>query len=392
MRNKILGLSIKAKIIALIVAAVLISASLAIFVEAGQGSRAIAASGVLGAERVAVSVPTDLALLVAVTDKIPSNSMTKQLMPVGTVNSLKIEPGSHVKKGDVLLTVSEEMALQNLNKAQAQYDNLSATIDSLNDSRNDLSKKRSDLDTNEASLRANRAKAINDFNEKYAAGQAQIKQLEAQLAALKTKGGNPAQIAQLEATISQARAGQEAGKKQFDKALGQMDLGLAKISQGKRQIDEGNSALARKIALLEKRRVQAETGLALARRIVDSTKIRAGASGMITEMRIAEGSVLYPGQRLMSIIQTDKLRIDLYIPLDRIKEVRIGDPAEALVDAAPDVVFKGKVVEIGQKAIFAPSNITTDELELVRVVKVTVEIGNKQGILKAGMPVDVKIF
>lgn len=397
MKTRVTKLSTRAKVIAIIIAALVMSAPAAYLAEAGQGSDTIKASGVLEDEKVAVSVPPELALLGMDMSKAPSSSggfsgnTSKLLKPVGIVENLSIENGSNVKQGDVLLSVAEKMAAENLKKAQAQYDMVSATIDSLIESRNDLSKKKSDLNKAEADLKANRSKAISDFDKKYAAGQANIKQMQEQLTALKSYGGNPAQIAQLEAAIAQASAGLEAGKRRFNQGLTKINQGLEKISDGKSQINEGSTELARKTVVLEQRKAQAEAGLQLARDILGATKIRAASFGTVAELKVGDGSVLYPGQQLMSIIRTDKLKLDIYIPIDRIGQVRKGDPVSVTVDASPEEVFKGNVTEIGGKAIFAPSNITTDELELLRVFKVTVEVDNKDGILKAGMPADVRI-
>ncbi len=397
MKIRVTILPMRTKIIAVVAASLIMAASVAYLAEAGQGGGTIKASGVLEYEKVAVSVPSELALLGVDMSKASSSSngsssnTSKLLKPVGVAENLNIEDGSKVKHGDVLLSVGEEMANKNLKKAQAQYDIVSATVDGLTESRNDLSNKRSDLNKTEADLRASRAKAISNFNKSYSEGQANIKQMQDQLVVLKAHGGNPAQIARFEAAIEQASAGLAAGKQQFDAGLARMNRGLKKISSGKNQIDEGDTKLARKVAILEKRKTQAEVGLQLARDILDATKIRATGSGIVAELKVDEGSVLYPGQQLMSIIRTDKLKLDIYIPLEKVKQVKKGDPVKVTVDASPEEIFRGNVTEISGKAIFAPSNITTDELELLRVIKVTVEVDNKDGILKAGMPADIRI-
>jgi len=101
--------------------------------------------------------------------------------------------------------------------------------------------------------------------------------------------------------------------------------------------------------------------------------------------------VVYPGQTVMSIVRTRTLRLAIYVPLDEVGTVKNGDSVDVEVDAAPGQVFEGKVIGVGGKATFAPSNMTTDRLELVRVVKVIVEVVNKNGVLKAGMPADVSV-
>ncbi|MBI4733357.1 MAG: efflux RND transporter periplasmic adaptor subunit, partial [Rubrobacteridae bacterium] len=61
-------------------------------------------------------------------------------------------------------------------------------------------------------------------------------------------------------------------------------------------------------------------------------------------------------------------------------------------DGAPLNAFVGSVVAVGERAEFAPSDMATTEPELLKVVKVTLEVENKKGVLKAGMPADVMIY
>jgi multidrug resistance efflux pump len=387
----------KVRIIAAITAALLLALSIGYLAEAGQNGRTIKASGILEEEKIVVSVPVQLAMLGAnptqggITQNPNSPNKPKILKPIGSVTSLNVQAGDLVKPGDLLLTADTALAEANLKRAQAQYDFIQATIDSLGDNRSTLADNREKLNATEAELLAKRAQAVRDFNANYTSGQAKISQMKQQLALLKASNASQAAIAQLEMGIAQASARLAAGKSQFSQALSKIDQGLAQISNGKKKIDEGLSTISRTGRLLEKKRSQAQIGVDIAKQILDTAKIHAKASGRIAALKVNDGSVLYPGQELMSIVRDDLLKLDLYIPLKDIRLVKNGKSVDVSVDAAPRRVFKGKIIGIGGKAIFAPSNITTGDLELIRVVQLTVEVKNKDGILKAGMPADASI-
>lgn len=386
----------KAKL-AVVLITVIAIASYTFFAEAGIGRSSVVASGVLEEDEAIVSISPELALLTMSEEQKQgvSPELTtgepKSLKPVGAIYKVNVVPGDLVKKGDVLLRVAETEASNNLRKVQAQYDLVSATIESLSDKKGELQDKKSDLEGKESTLKANRAKMVKEFNAKYSSGKADIDQMNKQLSQLKSSGADQAIIAELKAQIEQAAAGLEAGRRQFNSALGEIDNGLDDISDAKKKIDDGVKELSDRADVFNKVKKQAEVALAMAKNIVSETEVKATGNGRITGFKVMEGSVVYPGQRVASIAREGKLRLDIYIPLRDIDKVKRRYPAEVKVDAKPGRIFRGEVVQIGGKAIFPPSNITTDELELVKVVKVVIEVENENGFLKAGMPADVKI-
>lgn len=442
----------KVKIIAIGVASLLIALSLVFLAEASQGGRAVQSSGTLEDEKNAVSVPAELALIGIDQSKQAKSSAVKTApKPVGMVKELRVGPGDFVKKGDVLFTVDDSLARANLRKAQAQFDVVEATIERLGGSRSDISGKRADLNNAEATLKSKRAEAERTFTTKYAEGQAKVAELKNKLASVtsglaKAQAGlsavtqaedaaratlagaqalpdsdpmKPQKVAQakailegivmkkaqLTATVGQlsaakakltqgigaATSGLAQGKQKFNQGLAKMDQAKAKIAEGRTKVSEGVSKLSKKIELFKRVREQAEVGVKVARQALAATTVRASTSGQITNVKISEGSVVYPGQTVVSIVRANTLKLSIYIPLEEVGSVKNGDPVDVEVDAAPGQVFEGKVIGVGGKAIFAPSNMTTDKLELVRVIKVIVEVANKDGVLKGGMPADISM-
>ncbi|HCH00052.1 MAG TPA: hypothetical protein DE036_09885 [Actinobacteria bacterium] len=197
--------------------------------------------------------------------------------------------------------------------------------------------------------------------------------------------------AQLEKGISGTKQGLATGKQQYTQGVKKLDGALTKIVEGRDKIKKGSSTVVKKVRVLKKLRDQAEVGLSLARKLKDASEIKAGAAGRVRELKASEGMVAYPGQKLMLIANEQTMRLDVYLPVNEAVQVEAGDDVEVGVDARPGHVFKGKVARVGGKAIFAPSNSASSELELIRVIRVLIDVVNEDGILKSGMPADARI-
>jgi len=71
--------------------------------------------------------------------------------------------------------------------------------------------------------------------------------------------------------------------------------------------------------------------------------------------------------------------------------VRLGDTAEVAIDAFPGRAFPGRITYISPEAEFTPKNVQTKEDRVKLVFGVKVEIENKDGLLKPGLPADATI-
>ncbi|HEY3374430.1 MAG TPA: HlyD family efflux transporter periplasmic adaptor subunit [Candidatus Aquicultor sp.] len=430
----------------------IIAAFSAVFFAQAQQNSTVTTSGVLEAEKVAVSIPVGLAVIGADPTKQAKPGATRgPQKPVGTIAKLNIEPGDLVKRGDVVAMLDDRMARQNLAKAQAQFDQVVATIGNLQGTRTDLQSNKNKLGQTEADLQAKRVQVQSNFASKYAQGQTKIAQLERQLATLrsglaqaesglasireaksqaelalavaqalpdndptKAQRVNQAQgalqglarkEASLNATVRQLKSGEsqlaqgiakanqglDAGKQQFDAGITKMNDALTKINKGRTKSSGGQTKISKKLLILLRRRDQAEVAVSMAQKILDSTKIHAQSDGRAQNIRVDEGSVVYPGQAIMSIGRADTLKLSIYVPLHDVARVKKGDTVDVKIDGELNRIFKGTVTGVGAEAVFAPSNMTTSDLELVRVVRVSVQVENQNDILKAGLPADISI-
>lgn len=97
------------------------------------------------------------------------------------------------------------------------------------------------------------------------------------------------------------------------------------------------------------------------------------------------------GRPLLTIANLDEVTLVLYIPENRIGQVKIGQAVEVTVDSFPDRVFIGGIDSIAGEAEFTPRNVQTQEERVNLVFAVDVTIPNPDHELKPGMPADATI-
>ena len=121
-------------------------------------------------------------------------------------------------------------------------------------------------------------------------------------------------------------------------------------------------------------------------------RLTAPNDGIISS-RLAEiGEVVPAGKPIFNLAEISRPWIRAYINETDLARVRIGQEAEVRVDGIPDKVFKGRLSFISPKAEFTPKTVETRALRVDLVYRVRVEVNNPDGVLKIGMPADIKLL
>jgi HlyD family secretion protein len=238
--------------------------------------------------------------------------------------------------------------------------------------------------------------------------QAGVRLAESQLALL-VKGARSEDIRQAEAALTQAEAVVKIAEddarrmrelfqtgsvtsKQRDDAEARLTVAaaqrraaaeaLAKVRRLARP-EEVQAAEAR----LEQARAAADL---LARTIADCT-IKAPAAGTVTHKTVEAGELVIPGTTVATLADLSSVYVMIYITERELGRVRLGDAAEVRIDAFPDRAFIGRVTYISPEAEFTPKNVQTKEDRVKLVFGVKVEIENREGLLKPGLPADATL-
>ena len=227
---------------------------------------------------------------------------------------------------------------------------------------------------------------------------AQTNQVEAQIAVTLAGADTVrAQQREQEAAIAQARAQLAAASAQASLAAEQvsryrplaasgaeprekLDQLQAQAREAQAQLAAARAALTgaqRRQNTLGEQIVQANSQANAARAQLDaarsnlsSTTLRASISGRVGDLTVRSGQFVQPGQRLMSVVPTDRLYVTANFKETQLGLVRPGQPVTLEIDALPDLELKGKVESIApgtgaEFSILPPQNATRNFTKIV---------------------------
>ncbi len=214
-------------------------------------------------------------------------------------------------------------------------------------------------------------------DEAIAAAQAELQGAQRALGALRLMRANPVGAdVQVRAAESQAR--------QAEQALAVAKAGLALAEAGPR---------AEAIVLAAAQVAEAAAARdAVAARLAKTT-LASPRNGVVLLRAVEPGETALPGVPLLRLADLSQMTLTVYVPLERISQVQIGQPVQVSVDAYPGRVFDGAVTAIASQAEFTPKNILAagERSEAVFAVTISLNGDNQDSALKPGMPADAII-
>jgi len=145
------------------------------------------------------------------------------------------------------------------------------------------------------------------------------------------------------------------------------------------------------IQAAEARLAQAQAAADLLKKTIADCTITAPVGGIVTHKALEAGELVTQGATIVTLSELDSVYVMIYVTEKEMGRVRLGDAVEVKIDAFPDRAFPGKVTYISPEAEFTPKNIQTTEDRVKLVFGVKVEIENREGLLKPGLPADAVI-
>lgn len=137
-------------------------------------------------------------------------------------------------------------------------------------------------------------------------------------------------------------------------------------------------------------RDEADAGIKRLRIAIEDHTLRAPVAGRI-EYRVVEPSSVIPaGGRVATLLDTAHVHMTIFLPANVAGQLRVGDDARIVLDAAPEVNLPAKVSFVASEAQFTPKHVETktEREKLTYRVKISlseeVAIAN-MGLLKAGL-------
>ncbi|NLD91232.1 MAG: HlyD family efflux transporter periplasmic adaptor subunit [Fibrobacter sp.] len=122
--------------------------------------------------------------------------------------------------------------------------------------------------------------------------------------------------------------------------------------------------------------------------------IKAPSDGIVSTKYRNRGEVVVPGTPIYEIIKYDTLTADFFVPQPALASITYGQMLKVRIDyddgtGMAEKFSEGKVSWISDEAEFSPKNIQTRESRNELVFRVRLEIDNRDGMLKRGLPVEI---
>jgi HlyD family secretion protein len=315
-------------------------------------------------------VREDLASVVSASGEVkPRNYINIGAEYQGQLTDILVKEGDHVRKGQLLARIDEAQSMADVNAQRAA-----------------LSSAEADSAASEATLKAGEDN-----------------------------------IAALESTVVRTKADLDRYKRDFDRGEQLFKDGLiprsdfeqrqamfetqkASVSEAESRVVQARTQMAQyraQLASTQKKIAQTQAGLQRVDDILKKHNAVAPIDGLVTYLPVRVGETVVPGVQnssastIMTIADMSIVTSEVKVDETDIVNVKVGQPAEITVDAIPNRIFTGHVIEIGNTAILrstglAASTSTTSSQE-AKDFKVVVAMDNPPDEIRPGLSCTSKI-
>ena len=316
---------------------------------------------------------SDLASIVTASGEIkPRNyiNIGANTQGAAPITSLLVKEGDHVKKGQVLATLASIQPAADMNAQQASLN--AALADS-------------------------------------AASEAGGKSAEDNIAVAK------AQVEHDKADLEQKKLDFQRSQELFDQKLvarqdfelkkGAYDAAVATLLSSQSKVQQAISQRmqsAAQLASAQKKVAQSQAMLTRSSDVLAGYRAIAPLDGVVTNLPVRVGETVVPGiqnsasSTLMTIADMSIITAEVNVDETDIVNVKLEQPADVTIDAIPNRIFKGRVIEIGDTAIVrstgvAASQSTTSSQE-AKDFKVVVALDIPEDLVRPGLSCTAKDY
>jgi HlyD family secretion protein len=211
------------------------------------------------------------------------------------------------------------------------------------------------------------------------------------------------------ARIDELALQKESALAQIDQAELQLALNRETYEKTRRLLDEGGATrqrvdeLATQVEVNESnleilrsnyriilsREQELQAGIDLIDLEIRNTSIIAPVSGTVVNRYRNAGEMVAAGSPLYELADLSRLDVYIYVPLNELSAIGIGQAAFVTVDGMDEPV-DGTVEWIADEGEFTPKTILTRDTRETLVYEVRIAVDNAAGRLKIGMPADVR--
>jgi HlyD family secretion protein len=175
-------------------------------------------------------------------------------------------------------------------------------------------------------------------------------------------------------------------------ALYQIDQAQAGVraAQATLDQDENDGKSDAQIAQDKAQRDQAKIAVDMARAQLGYYTIKSPLAGVALDVPGTAGENATPGGTLAVLGDTSHLQVSIYVPESQIGQVKVGREGALTTDSSSGR-FACRVTSVASQAEFTPASVETKDQRVKLVYEVRLDLSDKTGTLKPGMPVDVTL-
>ena len=212
---------------------------------------------------------------------------------------------------------------------------------------------------------------------------AQVKEAEANAAQIEARlgiTGGAALDVNAVPEVQNARAGADLAAAEFARIKSLLDQRVVSQSEYdqrrtqaeamRQQYEAAKNGAAQQYQMLQAARAR----VALARKALADTSVRAPFTGVVAQRMVTTGDYVTKGMKVATIVRVNPLRVQLTVPEQAISAMAPGQPVTFEVDAYPGRQFEGKVKYV------SPA-LQADQ----RALTVEATVPNADGTLKPGL-------
>ncbi|MCX6560533.1 MAG: efflux RND transporter periplasmic adaptor subunit [Candidatus Aminicenantes bacterium] len=133
---------------------------------------------------------------------------------------------------------------------------------------------------------------------------------------------------------------------------------------------------------------QAQAASDLLRKAIADCDLVSPVSGVVTQVPVERGELIAAGATVAVVSELDRVHVMIYVTEVELARVKLGGRADISIDGAPGRKIPGTITYISPEAEFTPKNVQTREDRVKLVFGVKIEIDNRDGLLKPGLPAD----
>ena len=271
------------------------------------------------------------------------------------ITNILVEEGEHVKKGQVLARLHNEILKAQLIEAEAQVEAQQQMVAKLK-----AGSRKEEID-----------KAKAELNASIAQSKAAVSTYKRLLPLVERKLITPDEIDKARGLADASQAQEEAVRQ-----------ALILLQSGSRKED-----IASAVAVLKSR----EAAVLLVKQRLEDAILYAPADGIIRNRILEPGSMAFPQTPVMTLAFVNPVWVRAYLPEPALGKVAPGSKALIYTDSYPDKAYEGWVGYISPTSEFTPKNIQTEELRTRLVYSMRIYACNPQNELRLGMPATVHI-